>query len=179
MAITTIVKHAAHVITGTGLLLLACGCAAPRDGTLSAVEQPLPTLDSRYNRIVAWVPQSQAPSASAARNQAFIALARAKKNTEAELCRGQWMFSGSLQQEDSASLSSAPTRMGGHPAWQLRIAWNPQLNECGVSTETYAQTLSRHLPPWMLAQTAQPLTLFHQGVQIPLTPTTLALHEPR
>lgn len=160
---------------GVWLAFALCGCAGPR-AVATAPGDAFPDLDARHNRILAWVPREQAATASTAQTVAYIALARAKRAAESELCQGVWMFSGKLRQETPPQLTTAPARLGGFNGWHLRIAWEPQLAECGVSAQTYAHTLSKHLPIWMLAQSTQPVTLFHRGEAIPSAPTTLALH---
>lgn len=138
------------------------GCAAFGN----AVADPaatLPYLSPGRNQIIAWVPNSQARTASVAQAVAHIALANAKRAVEAELCNGTWMLSGSLRQEQAPELSLAPENLGGMYGWHLRISWDPRVDECELAPQTYAARLSRHLPAWMMTQSEQPLALYHQG----------------
>ena len=175
MSIRPPAHRSISVCAGAWLVVALCGCAGP-GGVASTRNDAFSNLDAGHNRILAWVPLERAASASTAQTVAYIALARAKRATESELCQGTWMFSGKLRQEETPQLTTAPARLGHFNGWQLRIAWEPQLAECGVSAQAYAQTLSRHLPAWMLAQSTQPVALFHQGEMIPSEPTALALH---
>ena len=145
--------------------LLGCGCVlASNNGADSTVTLAY-SMDGR-NQVVAWVPQNRAKTASVAQAIAHIALADAKRAAEAELCNGTWMLSGRLHQEQAPELSLAPETLGGNHGWHIRISWNPQLDECGLSAHTYALTLSRHLPAWMMTLSGQPLALYHQGNQL-------------
>lgn len=149
----------------SGLALGLCsGCTSL--GGDAAYRADLPHLSPGRNQIIAWVPQAQARTAGVAEALAHITLARAKKATESELCGGIWMFSGRLQQDSTPQLSTAPEHLGGGSGWHVRISWDPQLDECGVSAQTYAMNISRHLPAWMMAQSGQPLALYHQGVTV-------------
>lgn len=151
--------------TLAGLALAACsGCSSL--GNDAAQRDDLPHLSPGRNQIIAWVPQAQAQTASVAEALAHITLARAKKATEAELCGGTWLFSGRLQRDGTPQLSTAPAHLGGVSGWQVRIGWDPQLDECGVSAHSYALNLSRHLPAWMMAQSGNPIALYHQGVTL-------------
>lgn len=151
--------------TLAGLALAACsGCSSL--GNDSAQRDDLPHLSPGRNQIIAWVPQTQAQTASVAQALAHITLAQAKKAVESELCDGTWVFSGRLQQDGTTQLSTAPAHLGGVSGWHVRISWDPQLGECGVSAQHYALNLSRHLPAWMMAQSGQPLALYHQGVAV-------------
>lgn len=155
-------------ITATALLgavLGLCGGCSSLGGD-AALRADLPHLSPGRNQIIAWVPQAQAQTAGVAQALAHITLARAKKAAESELCGGTWMFSGRLQQDGTPRLSTAPAHLGGSRGWQVRISWDPQLDECGVSAQTYALNLSKHLPAWMMAQSGQPLALYHQGVTV-------------
>lgn len=151
--------------TLAGLALGLCGGCTSLGGD-SAARADLPHLSPGRNQIIAWVPQAQAQTASVAQALAHITLAQAKKATESELCGGTWIFSGRLHQDRSPQLSTAPAHLGGISGWQVRISWDPQLDECGVSAQSYALNLSRHLPAWMMAQSGQPLALYHQGQTI-------------
>lgn len=145
--------------------LTGCGCAlAGNDGAESSAS--LAYRVDGGNQVVAWVPQSRATTATVAQAIAHIALADAKRATEAELCNGTWMLSGRLHQDQAPELSLAPETLGGNRGWHVRISWNPQLDECGLSAHSYALTLSRHLPAWMMTLSAQPLALYHQGNQL-------------
>lgn len=140
---------------------LSAGCAAlDARGDLAAT---LPYLSPGSNQIIAWVPSSRAPTASVAQALAHVALADAKRATEAELCNGNWMFSGRLRQEQAPELSLAPESLGGERGWHVRISWNPRLADCGLAPHVYAMRLSKHLPAWMMTQSGQPLALYHQG----------------
>ncbi|MFN2309508.1 MAG: hypothetical protein ABR553_07205 [Gammaproteobacteria bacterium] len=160
--------HAVHALPHLatagllGLVALLCGGCAGLGGDPGKYAE-LPALSPGRDQIIAWVPQDQAQTAGVAQALAHITLARAKKATEAELCGGSWVFAGRLQQAEAPRVSLAPVHLGGRPGWQVRIDWDPQLAECGVGTQQYAQTLSRHLPAWMMAQTGQPLVLYHRG----------------
>lgn len=151
--------------TLAGLALSLCGGCSSLGGD-SAQRDDLPHLSPGRNQIIAWVPQAQAQTASVAQALAHITLAKAKKAAESELCGGAWMFSGRLQQDGAPQLSTAPAHLGGVSGWHVRISWDPQLDECGVSGQSYALNLSRHLPAWMMAQSGQPLALYHLGVTV-------------
>lgn len=148
-----------------GLAMGLCGGCASLGGE-SGYQADLPHLSPGRNQIIAWVPQPKAQTASVAQALAHITLAQAKKATESELCGGTWLFSGRLQQDDPPRLSTAPAHLGGFSGWHVRINWDPQLEECGVSAQSYAMILSKHLPAWMMTQTGQPLALFHQGAAV-------------
>lgn len=124
----------------------------------------LPQLSPGRNQIIAWVPREQAQTAIVAQAIANIALTRAKQTTEAELCHGAWLFSGKHHQDEAPQLSAAPAQLGGFSGWHVRINWDPQVADCGISAQTYALSLSKHLPTWMMTQSGQPLALYHQGV---------------
>jgi len=144
---------------------MGCGCAlAGHDGAESTAS-PAYRVDGG-NQVVAWVPQSQAATATVAQAVAHIALADAKRAAEAELCNGAWMLSGELHQEQAPELSLAPETLGGNRGWHVQISWDPQLAECGLNAHRYAQALSRHLPAWMMTLSGQPLALYHQGNQL-------------
>ena len=152
-----------HLAPWLGLAaLMGCGCAlAGNDGAESTA-----SLGYRVdggNQVVAWVPQSRATTATVAQAVAHIALADAKRAAEAELCNGTWMLSGDLHQDQAPELSLAPETLGGDRGWHVRISWDPQLAECGLDADSYAQALSRHLPAWMMTLSGQPLALYHQG----------------
>ncbi len=146
-------------------LALCGGCASLKSNSVASVDG-LPHLSPGHNQIMAWVPQDQAQTGSVARAVAHIALVEAKKATEAELCGGNWVFSGKLEQDDTTVLAAAPPSLGDYTGWQVRISWKPSLAECGVTPLDYSRALSRHLPNWMMAQTGQPLVLFHQGTAL-------------
>lgn len=142
--------------------LLGNGCSSWQQST--SLVSHLPPLVAGENQIIAWVPADQAQTAGVAEAMAHIALAQAKRATEHELCGGTWLFSGTLRQDSATELAQAPRQLGAFQGWSVRISWEPQLSECGISAQRYAQALSTHLPSWMMAQSGQPLALYHRGI---------------
>lgn len=145
--------------------LLFSGCAG-FGGNGSDATSELPSLNPGRNQIIAWVPRQQAQTASVAQAVAHIALTQAKQATEAELCKGTWLFSGKHTRGEGPQLSTAPVQLGGIDGWQVRINWEPQVADCGISAQTYARLVSKHLPSWMMTQSGQPLALYHQGIAL-------------
>lgn len=145
--------------------LLCSGCAG-FGGTGNDTATELPSLNPGRNQIIAWVPRQQAQTASVAQAVAHIALTQAKQATETELCKGTWLFSGKHAQAEIPQLSTAPAQLGGFAGWEVRINWEPQVSECGISAQTYALSVSKHLPSWMMTQSGQPLALYHQGIAL-------------
>lgn len=145
---------------------LLCGGCASLDTGKTANTDDLPHLAPGRNQVLAWVPQSHAQTGVVAQAMAHIALAKAKKVAEAELCEGTWMFSGKLQQDGPALLARAPQELGEFSGWYVRISWEPKLAECGVDAQRYSLALSKHLPSWMMTQSGAPLALYHQGIAL-------------
>ncbi len=164
----TLLKTASHSIARTACCLTAllCSGCAGFGGNGSDVNAELPALNPGRNQIIAWVPRQQAQTASVAQAVAHIALTQAKQATEAELCKGTWLFSGKHTPGEIPQLSTAPAQLGGFDGWQVRINWEPQVTDCGISAQTYALSVSKHLPTWMMTQSGQPLALYHQGIAL-------------
>lgn len=154
-----------HVTASSLCCLLAALCSgcAGFGSTGNDSKDAIPYLNPGRNQIIAWVPREQAQTATVAQAMAHIALTRAKQATESELCEGTWLFSGKQRQDEAPQLSVAPAQLGGFNGWHVRINWDPQVADCGISTQTYALSLSKHLPAWMMTQSGQPLALYHQG----------------
>lgn len=146
------------------LVAVLCGGCAGFGGNGGDASDTLPHLSPGSNQIIAWVPREQAQTAIVAQAIANIALTRAKQAAEAELCHGAWLFSGKHHQDEAPQLSAAPAQLGGFSGWHVRIIWDPQVADCGISAQTYALSLSKHLPTWMMTQSGQPLALYHRGV---------------
>ncbi|MBZ0071834.1 MAG: hypothetical protein WCY26_04950 [Thiohalobacteraceae bacterium] len=142
---------------------LCAGCAGIGTGDHHA---ELPHLSPGHDLVLAWVPRERAQTGAVAEAAAHIALAKAKRAAEAELCGGTWLFSGTLEQDSRAVLAVAPESLGGFTGWQVRIRWAPHVAECGVSPQRYALAVSEHLPEWMMTQSSQPLALFHRGTAL-------------
>lgn len=142
---------------------LCAGCASLGTGGQRA---DLPHLSPGHDLVLAWVPRERAQTGAVAEAVAHIALAKAKKIAEAELCGGTWLFSGTLDQDGRAVLTAAPESLGGFTGWEVRIRWEPRLADCGVSAQRYALAVSEHLPEWMMTQSGQPLALFHRGTAL-------------
>ncbi|WJW76003.1 hypothetical protein QVG61_02620 [Thiohalobacter sp. IOR34] len=162
-------SHAStHCLAATaGLLMVLQGCAAPQSDPEAA--GPGAEANLGRNEILAWIPRSQAQTPTVARAIAHIALGEAKEATEAELCAGNWVFTGEVRDTRQPQIGLAPQHIGRFPAWHYRIEWNPDTLACeGVSAETYYQALSRHLPKWMMLQGGSPQALFHLGQRLPL-----------
>ncbi len=148
------------------LVAVLCGGCAGFGGNGGDATDTLTHLSPGRNQIIAWVPREQAQTAIVAQAVANIALTRAKHATEAELCHGAWLFSGKQHQDEAPQLSAAPAQLGGFNGWHVRINWDPQVADCGISAQTYALSLSKHLPIWMMTQSGQPLAQYHQGVAL-------------
>lgn len=154
---------AAGLLPLAAILALSSGCATLGKGEQHA---DLPYLSPGHNLVLAWVPRERAQTGAVAEAVAHIALAKAKKAAEAELCGGTWLFSGTLEQDGRAALATAPEPLGGFTGWEVRIRWEPRLADCGVSAQRYALAVSAHLPEWMMTQSGQPLALFHRGTAL-------------
>lgn len=126
----------------------------------------------RPNQVMAWVPADQARTPTVARAMVHIALGNAKQATEQQLCQGEWIFTGDVEETEAPNRGLAPANLGGFSAWQYRIAWSPELPDCPqASAEEYYRTLSSHLPSWMLVQFGTEATLYRQGVAVVNTET--------
>lgn len=164
----TLLSPALRFVVSTACCLTAvlCSGCAGFGGNSNDATSELPSLSPGRNQIIAWVPRQQAQTASVAQAVAHIALTQAKQAAEAELCKGTWLFSGKHTRGESPQLSTAPAQLGGFDGWQVRINWEPQVTDCGISAQTYARSVSKHLPTWMMTQSGQPLALYHQGIAL-------------
>ncbi|WP_096367159.1 hypothetical protein [Thiohalobacter thiocyanaticus] len=147
-------------------LVLLVGCAG--SGTDQLARQAQETaLGQGHNQVIAWLPRDAAQSPTVARARTLVALGEAKRRTEAALCSGEWVFSGEVDEAGMPAMATAPDSLGRYAAWHYRIAWNPGLPDCGnVRPQEYYQTLSAHLPEWMLVQSGTPVAVYHQGEAI-------------
>lgn len=119
------------------------------------------------NQIVAWVPVDQAQTPTVVRARMLVALGKAKKTTERELCAGQWVFTGNVDESAPPQRGQAPQVLGAYAAWQYRIHWNPALPDCGnITSRDYFRTLSAHLPNWVVVQSGAEQTIYHQGMAV-------------
>lgn len=160
---TTIRLQTAAVL---GALVLLAGCAGGGADQLARQVQQAP-IGQGHNQVIAWLPRDAAQSPTVARAMTLVALGDAKRRTEAALCGGEWVFSGEVDEAGMPARATAPASLGRYAAWHYRIAWNPGLPDCGnVRPREYYQTLSAHLPEWMLVQNGAPVSVYHQGQTI-------------
>lgn len=133
----------------------------------------------RSNQVMAWVPADQARTPTVVRAMVHIALGNAKQATEQQLCQGEWVFTGDVEETEAPTRGLAPANLGGFSAWQYRIAWSPELPDCPQATaEEYYRLLSSNLPDWMLVQFGTEATIYRQGVAVvPSRTPRLALQQ--
>lgn len=152
--------------TALGALVLLTGCAGGGADQLARQVGDGP-VGQGHNQVIAWLPRDAAQNPTVARAMTLVALGEAKRRTEAQLCSGEWIFSGEVDEADMPAPATAPASLGRYAAWHYRIAWNPGLPDCGnAQPHEYYQALSAHLPEWMLVQSAAPVAVFHQGQAI-------------
>lgn len=155
-----------QVAAALGALALLAGCAGGGADQLARQVQEAP-VGQGHNQVIAWLPHDTAQSPTVARAMTLVALGDAKRKTEAALCHGEWVFSGEVDEAGMPARATAPTSLGRYAAWHYRIAWNPDLPDCGdVRPQEYYQALSAHLPEWMLVQSGTPVAVYHQGQTI-------------
>lgn len=123
--------------------------------------------DVADNQIVAWVPVNQAETPTVVRAMMLVALGKAKKSTEKQLCAGQWVFTGDVDENAAPQRALAPNALGAYSAWEYRIRWNPSLPDCAnVADSEYYRTLSANLPSWVIVQSGAEETIYHQGLAV-------------
>lgn len=145
-----------------GVVMLT-GCAGSGSDYF-AWETETTASPANQDQVIAWLPRASAQTPAVARAMTLVALGDAKRETESELCQGEWIFSGEIEEAGAPEAGTAPSSLGQYAAWHYRIAWNPELPDCNdVTPQQYYQALSRHLPEWVLIQTGSPVAVYHQG----------------
>ncbi len=123
--------------------------------------------DVAENQIVAWIPVDQAETPTVVRAMMLVALGKAKKSTEQQLCNGQWVFTGDVEENAAPQRGLAPNALGSYAAWQYRIRWNPALPDCAnIASSEYFRSLSANLPNWVVVQSGVEETIYHQGLAV-------------
>ena len=154
------------LLTTSGIWPGAMASAA--DGpanTRIAAHQTVPQSHTQLEHVIAWVPRHHARTAGVAQAMTHLALDKATRAAEADLCQGTWTLSAPVQQRVQPRAVQAPPELGGEAAWYYRLsrARNAMQDCRGVSSLAFQQALSRHLPHWILLRPAQQLSLLQNG----------------
>jgi hypothetical protein len=150
---------------------LSQSCAQVPTGTISGsrvditADQPVPSAHASLDQVIAWVPLDRAPTAGVAQAHIHVALRKAKRLAEAELCEGIWTLNRPARLQVKPRRATAPAAAGGGEAWFYRLSREPATGQvcAGVDSSTFLRTVSHHLPSWMLLRPAYQLSFYQQG----------------
>lgn len=155
---------AARILTSLVILLPACA-SHPPFGSGSTRSSPdyeflIPARDPGQDHVIAWVPQQLAQTASVAAAETHVALAGARERLGTANCDGSLIPRGRRAGKVGPYPATAPSALGGYPAWYYRISHAPGFSGCPASERMglYSE-FSANLPHWMSvipASTAEP-----------------------
>ena len=175
--------QARQIMSITQVILLVAlfpGCAMQRaeinqrsDGKFINLSDMAPA-DPHLDHIFAWIPRDRAQTATVAEALVHIELGRAMDEVGKSLCGGDWLINGASVDSIGPYPSTAPTILGGYPAWYYHISHEPGLTGCpALPEETLYRELGNRLPPWITVRAAS----LQVGGQ-PGTAITATLREP-
>jgi hypothetical protein len=131
------------------------------------------SADPHFDHVFAWIPRDRAETASVAEALVHIELGRAKDDVGRKFCGGDWLINGTSVDSIGPYPSTAPTMLGGYPAWYYHVSHEPGLAGCpAMPTEKLYRELDNRLPRWITIKAASPLAW-----KKPLTTTATTIQE--
>lgn len=130
--------------------LSACAVPAlPHFASLSAVDEAIPPAPAGLDQYSAWIPASDAPTASVAQAMVHVALGEARQRAGTQLC-GYSLQTGEIIESTGPLRVMRTNGLRTKQYWYYRISQQPGLPGCGNADEKPSyQALRDALPRWI------------------------------